>query len=224
LEKEATLSPRARSYLETIQRAIGDVARTVARMREFYRQRESQMMLLPVDVNSLVPQVVDLTRARWSDMAQQRGIAIEMHTELAPDLPAIMGADNEIREAVINLIFNAVDSMPTGGPLTLRTRVEKERGVVQVEVIDAGIGMDEDTQRRCVEPFFSTEGERGTGLGLAMVYGAMQRHSADIEIESAVGQGTTVRLSFAIPTALPIDEQVPTPRHRRAAAARAGCG
>jgi PAS domain S-box-containing protein len=210
LEKEADLSPRARSHLETIQRAIDDVARTVARMREFYRQREPQLMLLPVDMNSLVPQVVDLTRARWRDMAQQRGIAIEMHTELAPDLPAIMGADNEIREALTNLIFNAVDAMPNGGPLRLRTRVEKERGVVQVEVIDAGIGMDEDTRRRCLEPFFSTKGERGTGLGLAMVYGAMQRHSADIEIESAVGQGTLVRLSFAIPTAPPIGEQVST--------------
>ena len=211
LEKEPELSPRARNYLETIQRAMDDVARTVARMREFYRQREPQLTLLPVDMNTLVPQVVDLTRARWSDMAQQRGIAIETCTELAPDLPAIMGADNEIREALINLIFNAVDAMPNGGPLTLRTRVEKERGVVQVEVIDAGIGMNEDTRRRCLEPFFSTKGERGTGLGLAMVYGAMQRHSADIEIESTVGQGTTVRLSFAIPTAPPIGAQASTP-------------
>jgi signal transduction histidine kinase/ActR/RegA family two-component response regulator len=201
LEREPDLSPRARSQLETIQRAIDDVARTVTRMREFYRQRDPQLTLSPVDLNSLVPQVVDLTRARWSDMAQQRGIAIEMRAELAADLPAIMGADNEIREALINLIFNAVDAMPNGGPLTLRTRAEKEKGVVQVEVIDVGIGMDEDTRRRCLEPFFSTKGERGTGLGLAMVYGTMQRHSADIEIESAVGKGTTMRLSFAIPAA-----------------------
>jgi len=201
LETEAELSPRARSHLETIQRAIDDVGRTVARMREFYRQREPLLTLLPVDVNSLVGQVVELTRARWSDMAQQRGIVIEMRTELASDLPPIMAADNEIREALINLIFNAVDAMPNGGPLTLRTRVGKEKGVVQVELIDTGIGMDEDTRRRCLEPFFTTKGERGTGLGLAMVYGAMQRHSADIEIDSAVGQGTTVRLSFAIPVA-----------------------
>jgi signal transduction histidine kinase/ActR/RegA family two-component response regulator len=199
LQQEPGLSPRARGQLETIQRAIDDVAQTVARMREFYRQREPQMTLLPVDMNPLVQQVVDLTRARWSDMAQQRGIAIEMRTELAPDLPSIMGADNEIREALTNLIFNAVDAMPNGGPLILRTRLTQERGVVQVEVVDAGIGMNEDTRRRCLEPFFTTKGERGTGLGLAMVYGAMQRHSADFEIESAVGKGTTARLSFAIP-------------------------
>jgi signal transduction histidine kinase/ActR/RegA family two-component response regulator len=210
LEKEPDLSPRARSHLETIQRAIDDVAQTVARMREFYRQREPQVMLLAVEMNRLVQQVVDLTRARWSDMAQQRGIAIEMRTELAPDLPPIMGAESELREALINLIFNAVDAMPNGGPLTVRTRVVEEpashpeqspaRKFVQLEVIDAGVGMDEDTRRRCLEPFFTTKGERGTGLGLAMVYGTIQRHSADIEIDSAVGTGTTMRLSFAVPT------------------------
>ncbi len=209
LEREPGLSPGARGQLETIQRAIDDVAQTVARMREFYRPREPRLTLVPVELNAVVQQVVDLTRARWSDMAQQRGIAIAMRTELAPDLPAIMGADNEIREALTNLIFNAVDAMPNGGPLTLRTRVAQQQGphaedgadrrFVQVEVIDSGIGMDEDTRRRCLEPFFSTKGERGTGLGLAMVYGTVQRHSADIEIESAVGQGTTMRLTFAIP-------------------------
>jgi len=223
LEKEPGLSPRTRSYLEMIQRSVDDVGRTVARMREFYRQREPQLMLVPVNLNLLVSQVVDLTRARWSDMAQQRGIAIEVRTELVPDLPAIMGADNEIREALINLIFNAVDAMPDGGPLTLRTRVVEEKGphsaesparrFAQVEVGDAGIGMDEETRRRCLEPFFTTKGERGTGLGLATVYGTMQRHSADIDIESAVGKGTTMRLSFAIPT---------TPAVAAAATAAAG--
>jgi PAS domain S-box-containing protein len=211
LEKEPGLSPRTRGFLETIQRAIDDVAQTVARMREFYRQRESQMTLRPVDLNSVVRQVVDLTRARWNDMAQQRGIAIEMRTELAPNLPAIMGAEHEIRDALTNLIFNAVDAMPGGGPLTLRTRVTPQRAdrpeevaiakFVQIEVIDAGVGMTEDTRRRCLEPFFTTKGERGTGLGLAMVYGMAQRHSADIEIDSEVGKGTTMRISFAIPAA-----------------------
>jgi CheY-like chemotaxis protein len=73
---------------------------------------------------------------------------------------------------------------------------------VQLEVADTGVGMDEDTRRRCMEPFFTTKGERGTGLGLAMLYGVVQRHSAEIEIESAVGTGTTVRLRFAVPPAM----------------------
>jgi CheY-like chemotaxis protein/anti-sigma regulatory factor (Ser/Thr protein kinase) len=183
-------------------------------MREFYRQRGSELTLQPVDMNRLVPQVVQLTRARWSDMAQRRGIAIEMRTELAADLPTIMGADNEIREALTNLIFNAVDAMPNGGPLTVRTSVIQEQGrysgsevrkSVRLEVIDAGVGMDEDTRRRCLEPFFTTKGERGTGLGLAMVYGTIQRHSADLEIESALGRGTTMRLSFPVSSAATLD-------------------
>jgi PAS domain S-box-containing protein len=209
LEREVSLSPMARGHLEIIRRAIDDVAHTVARMREFYRSREPQQALAPVDLNRLVLQVVDLTRARWSDMAQQRGAAIELRTELALEGPVIAGVEGELRDALTNLIFNAVDAMPAGGELRLRTRVlrwaaagsaaEREK-VVQLEVIDNGVGMDEETRQRCLEPFFTTKGERGTGLGLAMVYGTAERHGADLEVQSAVGQGTTVQLSFAVPT------------------------
>ena len=198
LEREPGLSANARRYLEIIRRAISDVAQTVTRMREFYRQREPQMTLLPVDMNHLVQQVVDLTRARWSDMAHQRGIVIQMRTELAPGLPVIMGVESEIREGLTNLVFNGVDAMPQGGTLTLRTRAA--RNAVWLEVVDTGVGMDEDTRIRCLEPFFTTKGDRGTGLGLAMVYGVVQRHGADIQIESAAGQGTTMRLCFALQT------------------------
>jgi PAS domain S-box-containing protein len=214
LQREPNLSSRGRDQLETIERAIDDVARTVSRMREFYRQREPELTLYPVAINGLVQQVVDLTRARWSDMAQQRGVAIEMRTELAAESPKIMCAENEIRDAITNLIFNAVDAMPEGGPLTLRTSVGPKNGsdrgdaeepqFVHLEVIDAGIGMDEVTRRKCLEPFFSTKGERGTGLGLAMVYGTVQRHSADIEIESSPGIGTAIRLSFPLPAPVPV--------------------
>ncbi len=206
LERGSELSPRTRRHLEMIQQATDDVAKTVARMKEFYRQRELQLTLSPVHMNALVQQVVDLTRARWSDMPQQQGVVIEMRTEFAPNLQAIMGVESEIREALINLIFNAVDAMPSGGTLTLRTRIEEHsQGSsgnlhnLVVEVTDSGVGMDEETRRRCLEPFFTTKGERGTGLGLAMVYGVIQRHSADLEIESTPDQGTTVRLSFAVP-------------------------
>jgi signal transduction histidine kinase len=206
LERESSLSANARERLEMIQRASEDVAHTVARMREFYRSREPELTLPPVDLTRLLPQVVDLTRARWSDMPQQQGLVIDMHLDLAPELPAILGVESELREALINLIFNAVDAMPEGGTLTLRTRVATPAAGaqdaplrVQVEVCDTGIGMDEETRRRCLEPFFTTKDERGTGLGLAMVYGIVQRHNAELEIESAVGEGTTIRLIFAAP-------------------------
>lgn len=211
LEREPNLSERARGYLENIARAINDVAATVARMREFYRQQEPQLTVLPINLNQLVRQVADLTRARWSDMPQQRGIVITLAMELAADLPAVVGVESEIREMLINLVFNAVDAMPDGGTLTLRTRCADPQHsdsatsspYACVEVVDTGVGMDEDTQRRCMEPFFTTKGERGTGLGLAMVYGVAQRHGARIDIESAKGSGTAIRLSFPTPVVTP---------------------
>jgi CheY-like chemotaxis protein/anti-sigma regulatory factor (Ser/Thr protein kinase) len=135
-------------------------------------------------------------------MALSQGIVVKVVTELAPKLPKIMGVESEIREALTNLIFNAVDAMPEGGTLTLRTRIAggDVEGSAVVEVVDTGIGMDEQTQLRCLEPFFTTKGERGTGLGLAMVFGMVQRHSCAFEIDSARGEGTTMRLVFAVQT------------------------
>jgi len=202
LDKEPGLSVRTREYLKTTQTAIDDVAHTVARMREFYREREPQLILLPVDLSHLAQQVLDLTRARWSDMPQKRGVVIQLQSELAPNLPPIAGVESEIREALINLVFNAVDAMPEGGTLTLRTKTSGEPGQehVDVEVADSGIGMDEETRRRCLEPFFTTKGERGTGLGLAMVYGVAQRHNAEVDVDSARGKGTCVRMRFSVAT------------------------
>jgi CheY-like chemotaxis protein len=220
LEQEPNLSERGRGFLETISRAIDDVAATVTRMREFYRQREPQLTLAPVDMNGLVKQVVDLTRARWNDMPQQRGVVINLITDLASDAPPVMAVESEIREALTNLIFNAVDAMPDGGMLTLRTRlVEIATGraevskTIQVEVGDTGVGMDENILQRCKEPFFTTKGERGTGLGLAMVYGVAERHSAELEIESAPGTGTMVRLTFNVPAAMEVEPEAGRIKH-----------
>jgi signal transduction histidine kinase/ActR/RegA family two-component response regulator/uncharacterized membrane protein affecting hemolysin expression len=199
LEREPNLSERARSNLTTIQRAMEDVAGTVARLREFYRPREVQLQLARLDVNRLIAQVLELTHARWSDMAQQRGAMIDGRPELESSMLEIMGAEGEIRDALTNLIFNAVDAMPNGGTLTVRSRIEvknEHESLVYVEVADTGVGMDDETRRRCLEPFFTTKGERGTGLGLAMVYGMIQRHSAEMEIDSTPGAGTTMRLIF----------------------------
>jgi DNA-binding response OmpR family regulator len=208
LMREPNLSEQARGQLVTIQRAIDDVAQTVARMREFYRPSEVEAQRAQVDLNVLVHQVVDLTRARWSDQPQRRGVMIELKSHLAADLPAVRGVDHEIRDALTNLIFNAVDAMPQGGVIEVRTTVLNSDAAparVQLEVTDSGIGMDEETRRRCLEPFFTTKGERGTGLGLAMVYGMAQRHEAALEIESRPGAGTTMRLLFRISAGVATD-------------------
>ncbi|MGK5051812.1 ATP-binding protein [Janthinobacterium sp. RB2P8] len=215
LETETNLSPQGRHCLEVIERAIDDVAATVARMREFYRQREPQLALSPINANLVVQQVLDLTRARWSDMPQQRGIVIALRTELADALPMLPGSVGELREALTNLVFNAVDAMPDGGTLSVRTSCTGAAGEarqVRIEVGDTGVGMDENTRRRCLEPFFTTKGERGTGLGLAMVYGMMERHGASIDIVTAPGQGTVVRLAFPA-CAVGEGEQAPEAAH-----------
>jgi signal transduction histidine kinase/ActR/RegA family two-component response regulator len=204
LRERESLSIPGRKQLATMQRAIEDVANTVSRLREFYRPREAALAQEPIDLNEIVKQAVDLTRARWCDVPQRDGILIHVRTDLAAHLLEISGERHEIRDALTNLIFNAVDAMPNGGSLVLRTEAgDATTRRVSVEVGDSGIGMDDETRKRCLEPFFTTKGERGTGLGLAMVYGMTQRHGAELEIESSPGAGTKVRLSFPALAARP---------------------
>ena len=195
LERDSGQSAEAKGYLLIIQRAIEGVAQTVARMKEFYGQRDPERTHGAVSLNRIVEQVIDLTRARWISMAQESGLVISVETDLAADLPNISGDEGEIRDAIANLIINAVDAMPAGGRLTLSSRpVGSNR--VQLDVTDTGIGMDEATRSRCLELFFTTKGVRGTGLGLAMVYGTVERHGGELHIDSEPGAGTNVRLTF----------------------------
>jgi signal transduction histidine kinase/ActR/RegA family two-component response regulator len=191
-----------KDYLIIIQRAIDGVAQTVARMKEFYSQRDPHLAHTPVALNLVATEVIDLTRARWNSMPQESGRVIRVDTDLAPDLPAIVGNQGEISDALTNLILNAVDAMPEGGRITVRSRAAAG-GKVQLDVRDTGIGMDEATRNRCLELFFTTKGVRGTGLGLAMVYGTVERHGGELQIESALGKGTNIRLTFPAAVAPP---------------------
>jgi signal transduction histidine kinase/CheY-like chemotaxis protein len=200
------LPDSAREYLNTIKRSGNDIAHIVARMREFYRRRSDTEQLSKVNINQIIDEVIVLTRPRWRDLSQREGISIHIERDLETKPPLLLSDPSDLREALINLIFNSVDALPQGGTITLATRSvdrpspdhEKLRAL-QVEVRDTGIGMDERTRERCLEPFFSTKVKRGgTGLGLAMVYGMMQRHEGTIDIESAPGSGTCVRLNFPI--------------------------
>jgi signal transduction histidine kinase/CheY-like chemotaxis protein len=215
LERRVGVDPELREVLTDIHRSVEDVTHTVTRMTEFYRAREPQFVPAPVPINDILEQVVDLTRPRWHDMTQEQGIVIDLKKQVAPDLPLILGVESEIRHALMNLILNAVDAMPAGGTLTLRVFSAPPRSVI-VEVSDTGTGMTEEVRGRCLEPFFTTKGQRGTGLGLAMVYGMVQRHEAEIEIESAPGRGTTMRLTFPACSAEGLPYQpasVPAPAH-----------
>jgi PAS domain S-box-containing protein len=200
LENSAGMSERQREALKIIDRAIEEVSKTVARLREFYRPNEAEVPV-PIDINHTLEHVLELTRVRWQDMPQERGIVVRPRLECDSTRPAILASESELHAALTNLVLNAIDAMPQGGTLTVRSALEKAPNTgfgssVFIEVCDTGVGMDETTRSRCLEPFFTTKGERGTGLGLAMVYGMVQRHGGDVAIESAPGHGTSVRLIF----------------------------
>jgi signal transduction histidine kinase/FixJ family two-component response regulator len=216
---EPNVSARGIRFLQTIKTAAQDIATIVGRMREFYRQRAPDEPLVNLKLNTTVQEAINLTRPRWRDIPQQRGVIINLVADLDPRLTTLLGNESEIRQALVNLIINGVDAMPQGGNLTVRTRqialpnpnpALPATSSVLVEVIDSGCGMDAETRRRCLEPFFTTKGARGTGLGLAMVYGVMERHGGRIEIETALGHGTTMRLVFAPgPTMKPLAHPKP---------------
>ena len=139
----------------------------------------------------MVGQIADLTQPKWKGQALARGATIQCRTR-AGVTPPVLGNESDLREALTNLVFNAVDAMPAGGVLTLTT--SREDGFAIVEVTDTGVGMSETVRRRCLEPFFSTKGDKGTGLGLSMVFGIVQRHHGTVEIDSREGEGSTFRV------------------------------
>ena len=197
--------------LHAITTAAQDAAQIVRRLREFHRPDEGQETRVILQLNQIVEQAVTLTRPKWQDQARTRGLEIEVRTEFG-DLPPIQGDPAELREMLTNLIFNAVDAMPEGGCLTICSKLDD--GEAKLCITDTGAGMSEETRRRCLEPFFTTKGERGTGLGLSAVYGIIERHHGSMEIESEVGKGTTFCLRLpasAIDPASPDEAGEPVP-------------
>ncbi|MFA0753860.1 MAG: hypothetical protein IMHGJWDQ_001639 [Candidatus Fervidibacter sp.] len=200
-----------RKQVLIIQQGIQDAINIVNRLRMFGKQTREQEVLLPVHLNELVTSTLTLTRAKWFYEPMRRGIEIKVQAQLAPDLPLVIGNPTELRQVLINLIFNAVEAMPQGGSLTIRTWRENNFACVAVQ--DTGIGMSPEVKRRIFDPFFTTKGEQGTGLGLSICYSIVTRHNGTIEVESEEGKGTTftVRLPIAREMAEPLTELAQLP-------------
>jgi signal transduction histidine kinase/ActR/RegA family two-component response regulator len=184
--------PRLRQWLQVIERSAIDGAQTVRRLQEFARVRRDEP-LVPVDVNDIVRDALEITQSRWREDSLRRGVTIEVRTTLDP-VPLVAGDPAELREAMTNLILNAVDAMPSGGVLTLASAAVD--GHVEVTVSDSGVGIPAAIRDKIFDPFFTTKGPQGTGLGLSMTYGIVSRHGASIAVTSAEGQGATFRLTF----------------------------
>ena len=185
------------AYLRHMIDAAQDATHVVSRLREFYRPATCNDVRVPVDLNEIVQQAVSLTAPKWKGKARMDGVQIEMLTNLQAS-EAVAGNAAELREVLMNLIFNAVDAMPRGGKIVVSTGREGDYSTIAVS--DSGTGMSEDDRARCLEPFFTTKGERGTGLGLSVVYGIIQRHGGRIDIQSEVGRGTTFAISLPLAT------------------------
>ena len=215
LAVESPGPPKA-DFLHTIIDAAQDAASMFRRLRSFYRPHDETQQLVAVDVNHLVRQAVAITRPRWHGQALGEAVTISVELSLSPALPALRAAGAELCEMLTNLIFNAVDAMPTGGRIDVRTSLQpaapgdgpptgKLMDEIVIEVEDTGGGMSEEVRRRCLEPFFTTKGQRGNGLGLAMVYGTIQRHGGSVMVHSSVGVGTrfVLRLPLTCAAELP---------------------
>ncbi len=198
--------------ITTILTAAEDAAKIVHRLREFHRPDKTSAQRLPVDLNQLVVQAISLTQPRWQTQATAGGRKITMTAE-AGEIPNIAGDAAELREALTNLIFNAVDALPKGGAIKLCTR--QEGAQVVLEISDSGTGMSEEVRQRCLEPFFTTKGKCGTGLGLSMVFGIIRRHEGTMDILSQVGKGTTFVLRFPSASGESVSTNDPVPRLHR---------
>ena len=197
-------APQLRQWLQVIERASLDGAQTVRRLQEFTRIRRDQPFVA-VDLNAVVRDALEITQLRWREEPQSRGVSIDVRTALA-DVPRVAGDAAELREALTNLILNAVDAMPEGGTLGIATTAAD--GEVVVTVSDSGLGIPDGVRERIFDPFFTTKGPAGTGLGLSMTYGILSRHSARIEVDSGEGAGTTFRLTFPAGAGLAAPERV----------------
>jgi signal transduction histidine kinase len=178
---------------QTIVSVALDAAEQVGQLSNFHRPAAPGETRQPIVLAEIVGQAVEFTRPRWEAESHARAAPIDIHRDCAAT-PPISGNASELREMLTNLIFNAVDALPQGGGITLCTRVAGE--CVVLEVRDTGTGMSEEVRRRCLEPFFTTKGERASGLGLAMVYGIVQRHEGSIVIDSGLGRGTRFIITF----------------------------
>ncbi|HYC77348.1 MAG TPA: ATP-binding protein [Planctomycetota bacterium] len=213
LEGPSPLAPEVRADLEVIHTAACDAAATVRRLREFYRG-QGRPAPEAVDLADVVEHVVALAQPSWRDQALAGGAVIRVVKDLAPGV-LVSGYASELREALLNLVLNAVDAMPHGGTLTVRTAFDDGRPVL--EVSDEGVGMTAEQRRRCFEPYFTTKGH-GSGLGLSLVKSIVRRHDGVVDVAGAPGCGSTFRVTFpapadAVPTTPPHADPSQAPLH-----------
>ncbi|MCU1265963.1 MAG: Histidine kinase [Acidobacteria bacterium] len=204
-----TKDPALVRNVEIIQTAAQDAAATVRRIQTFARKSSAKEFEY-VDVRSLLGDAIEITRTRWYNEARLRGLNFEVKLVVESELPA-NGSASELREVFVNLIVNAVDAMPQGGCLAISCA--RRDGRLKLHFADTGLGMPEDVREKVFEPFFSTKGAHGTGLGLSVSYSIIERHGGSIRVDSEEGRGTTftIELPATEPPASSCQELIAAP-------------
>ncbi|MEM0961952.1 MAG: ATP-binding protein [Bacteroidota bacterium] len=203
------------AHLRALEGAARDGAALVRKIQQYIRD-EKEERAEPVSLHEIAQEVVTLTRPYWYNEPRRQGISIQVETDIRM-VPPILGTPTELREVLVNLVLNAVQAMPAGGTLTLRTAQHGPKAAA-IEVSDTGVGMTESVRRRIFEPLFSTKGSNGSGMGLTMSQGIVQEHNGRIEVESEPGRGTTFRLVFPFSTGEVVapEAEAPTPAEESA--------
>ncbi len=187
---------RIKRGLDIIIKTAEDGAKTVKRIQDFARQRRDHDFEL-VSIDQILRDASEITRPRWKNCAEASNIHITVDLQIGSNA-MVMGDDSELREVLVNMVFNAIDAMPEGGTLTLSTCTVDQ--TVVIKVIDTGIGMYPEVRSRIFDPFFTTKGKAGLGLGLAVSFGIIRRHGGNVEVESQYGSGTEFRITLPIAT------------------------
>ncbi len=173
--------------LKIIQKVTNDATDTIRKLQELTKA-EPDKLFLNVDINNIIKQTIEITKPKWKDEAEAKGIKIEIFCNLK-EVGEVWGDPSELREVLTNLIFNSIDAMPEGGKIFLETEAQKD--FVLIRVRDTGIGMTEEVKKKAFDPFFSTKGVEDIGLGLSVAYGIIYRHKGTITIESQPKRGAT---------------------------------
>lgn len=194
---------KIRHGLEIIVKMAEDGAKTVKRIQDFARQRYGHERK-PVSVDQILFDAFEITRPRWKDDAEARGAHIQFDVR-ANASAIVLGDESELREVLVNMIFNAVDAMPDGGRIVLASAIVDDEVVISIS--DTGTGINPEIQSRIFDPFFTTKGHSGLGLGLAVSYSIIQRHGGRIEVSSEPGRGTTFRIRLPL---VQVEAEAPT--------------
>lgn len=182
-------------WLKVIEELATDGAKTVERMQKFTQMRRPgpESDFQDLDVNEIVRDVVEITRPRWKDEAELKGIRIQIETDLG-NLSKPIGNASELKEVLTNMLLNSIEALPEGGRVVIKSSMRGND--VQISVNDNGIGMTEEEKKKLFEPFFTTKKDKRNGLGLSVAYGIITRHNGEITADSQLGEGTTFTIKL----------------------------